>query len=79
MAKKDRRGGGVLDTARKVVSEVVDTATRLVGQAGEQAAGLTTTALDKASGAVAIVSPTAGELVRPAPSTERAIESGARA
>ena len=64
MAKKGKQEGGTLDTARKVVGEVIDTAARLVGQAGEQAASLTNAALETASGAVASVSPTAGEVAR---------------
>src|SRR5215208_3985762 len=77
MATK-KRPGGVLETARQVVSEVVDTAARVVGQAGETAAGLANSAMDTAAGAVASVSPTAGELVRPAPSTKRAVNEAAR-
>ena len=77
MATK-KRGGGVLETARQVMSEVVDTAARVVGQAGETAAGLANSAMDTTAGAVGSVSPTAGELVRPEPSTERAVNEAAR-
>src|SRR5688572_16295231 len=78
MASRKDKSGGVLDTARRVVSGVVDTAASVVGQAGETAAGLATSALETAAGAVSVVSPTVGEAIRPAPSTERAIDTAAR-
>ena len=43
MAKREKQEGGALDTARKVVGEVIDTAAHLVSQASEQAASNETT------------------------------------
>ena len=61
MAKKQSQGGDTLDTARKVVSEIIDSAARLVGQAGEQAADAGVNALDTTADAVA-AAPVVSEL-----------------
>jgi hypothetical protein len=87
--RRKSEGSQPLATTMKVFEEVIDTTSRALGNAVEQASQLTDAARETAASAVSIVSPTAGEVIKPEggrggsdtggqESAQRMVEAGAR-